>query len=191
MIAVKKTNNDDGFTLVELLVTCLIMGLVFTVVATMFISISSAQRIVTGVTTSTTDAQVAASTIEKSLRNSSEFKLTVPASTTDQLLVARVANQTNTLSWSCQAWYYSSTTGSIYTTKTADGTKITAPTAMQLQTWPVLVTKVTPRTGTTIFTVDASKVIIAFNATPSGQPSIAIQTTAVKQTGTAEALSCY
>lgn len=186
----RRASSDSGFTLVELLVSCLLLVLVLTVVATLFISISTTQRVVAGVTGSTTDAQVAATSIENSLRNASEFRVTVPTGT-DQLLVARVADQANTLSWSCRAWYYSATNKAIYTTRTNEGTKIAAPTTEQLATWAPLVANVTPRSGTSLFSVDGAKVTIAFNTTPPGQLPIAIQLTAVKQTGATEAGTCY
>jgi hypothetical protein len=153
--------------------------------------VTATQRTVTAVTTSTSTAQLAASAIEGGVRNASDVS-TVTTVGTDQYFVVRTANQGATITWNCRAWYYSSANGgSIRSTQTADGTKITAPTAAQLQNWTLLVSGVTPRSGTGIFTSTVGGVTIAFNASVTDSKPIAIQTTVVKRTGVTEAGTCY
>ncbi len=185
-----KARADSGFTLVELLVTTLLVALVLTVVGGIFISVTSVQRTVGSLTSTTTAAQAAASAIEQGVRNSSEISLTIPAGT-DQLLVVRTANQTGTLTWNCRAWYYSATNGSIRSTVTANGTKITAPNATALATWPLLVSGVTPHSGATVFTNTGDAVTIDYAVAVTTGPAIRIQTTALKRTGVVGTGTCF
>lgn len=186
-----RARSDAGFTLVEVLVVGLLLSVVLVVVYGIYTAITSAERVVTAITTTTTTAQSAATAIETGIRNSSEFALTNPQGN-DQLVVARTAEQGATLTWSCQAWYYSAANGgSIRSTRTIDGTEIAAPTSAQLATWSLLLTGVEPRTGTGIFTVSGDELRISFNGTVAGQQPVAIQTTVVGRTGVSEAFSCY
>ncbi len=184
--------HDSGLTLVEMLVASLILSVVLIAVAGMMISMFAAQRTVSAVTQATTAAQAAASNIATGVRNASDLSLTTPSGTTNQLLVVRTANNdVNTLTWSCKAWYFSSTDGSIRTKTTANGTKITAPAADQLATWTVLVDDVTPRSGAGIFTAVAGGIEIAYDAQISEGDPVVIQTTATKRSGVTEAGTCF
>ena len=193
-LAARTRDEDSGLTLIELLVTSLLLGIVVTVVGTIFISSLNVQQTVTGTTTSTTSAQSSATTIDSSVRNASGYA--VSASGADQLLVARVAGSGTALSWSCVAYYYSSSAGTIRMTRGAVGTKITAPSAATLATWTLLSTSVTPRTGSTIFTdVDGTSLSVAYDVTGAGK-KVAIQFTSSRPIGVAtttlaEADKCY
>jgi len=186
-----KLRSDAGFTLVEVLVAGALLSVVLIVVAGIYTSITSAERVVNAITTTTKTAQGAATAIETGIRNSSEFILTNPQGS-DQMVVARTADQDATLTWSCRAWYFSAANGgSIRSTRTTDGTHIPAPNASQLANWTLLVTGVSPRTGSGIFTVSGNELQISFNGTVSGQQPVAIQTTVAARTGVSEAHSCY
>ena len=182
--------RDAGFTLIELLVTTVLLSAVILVGGGLFISVLTTQRTVSAVTTSATDAQLAASTIESRIRNASEFRLS--AAGPDQLLVARSANAGSTLTWSCHAWYYSPANGgSLRTTTTPAGTRIAAPNAAQLATWTLLAQGITPRSGTGIFSASGKQLTISFNATAQNNQPVAIQTTTAILTGVTETLTCY
>lgn len=182
---------DAGLTLIELMVTSMIMVIVIAVVAGIFISVTSAERTVNALTSSANTAQSAANAIETGVRNSSEFIVKAPSGN-DQLLVARTANQGATLTWNCRAWYFSAANGgSIRSTATADGTRISAPTAAQLATWTLVASGITPRTGTGIFAKSGAELSVAFNSTVKDGRPVAIQTTVVKRAGSSEAGTCY
>lgn len=184
--------SDSGFTLVELLVTCLLLGLVFAVVGGIFMSVTAAQRTVTALTTTTSAAQVSASTIVGGVRNASDVSAVYAPSGNDQYFVVRTASQGATITWTCRAWYFSAANGgSIRYTQTADGTKITAPTSTQLASWSLLATGISPRTGTGIFTAATGGMTISYNAVATGSTPVAIQTTALKRTGVTEAGTCF
>ena len=182
--------HDAGLTLIELLVTMLLLGLVFSAVAGVMISMFAAQNTVSAVTQKTTAAQAAASNIAVGVRNASDLSLTTPSGS-NQLLVVRTANSDATITWSCKAWYFDAGTATLRTKTTADGTKITAPTAAQLSGWALLAGDVAPRTGTGIFAAVAGGVAISFNAQTSAGPPVAIKTTATKRSGVTEAGSCF
>ncbi len=193
--AARRTRDDEsGLTLVELLVTVLLLSVVITVVGSIFMTSLNVQQRVSGTTSSTTSAQSSAATIDATVRNASAYALS--ASGTDQLLVARVAGSGSTLTWSCVAYYYSSSAGTIRTTRGVVGTKITAPSASTLATWTLLSTAVTPRTGSTIFTdVDGTSLNVAYDVTGAGK-KVAIQFTTSRPIGVAvstlaEADKCY
>jgi len=187
-------DDESGLTLVELLVTSLLFALVGGVIAAIFISTLKVQQTVTGVSTSANTAQSAAATIDASLRNASGYSLT--ASGSDQLLVARVAGAGSTLSWTCKAFYYSASAGTIRMSSGAVGTKITVPSASVLATWPVLSTAVSPRTGSTIFTdVDGVSLTTSYDVTGASK-KVAIQFTSSRPIGVAattlaESDKCY
>jgi Tfp pilus assembly protein PilW len=185
-----KVRADSGLTLVELLVSTLLVALVLTVVGGIFISVTSVQRTVGSLTSTTTAAQAAASAIEQGVRNASEISLTTPTGT-DQLLVVRTANQTGTLTWTCRAWYYSATSGQIRSTATNNGTHITAPNSTALAAWPLLVSGVTPHSGTTVFTAAGDSVTIDYDVAVTTGPAVRIQTTALKRTGVVGVGTCF
>jgi prepilin-type N-terminal cleavage/methylation domain-containing protein len=189
--------GDDaaaGFTLIEMMVATLLFALVGAVVGAIFISTLQAQQTVSGVSSSTNAAQSAANVIDSTLRNASGYA--VSASASDQLLVARVAGTGSTLTWSCRAFYYSASAGTIRMYNGSVGTKITTPTPSALATWTLLTSSVTPRTGTTIFTdVDGVTAQVAFDVTGASK-KVAMQFSTsrpidVASTTLAESDKCY
>src|SRR4051812_34136592 len=104
-------SDDKGFTLVELVIAAMILVLVLAVVGAMITSLSKTSTTVTGMTSTSTSAQLAAESVELGIRNSSDFLLTSPTGS-DQLLIARTAQGTTSVTWTCVAWYYSAADGS-------------------------------------------------------------------------------
>ena len=182
--------REDGFTLTELLVASALFALVIVVAGGIFIGQSQAQRQVSVVTSAATNAQAAGNSIDGGIRNSSGFKLTAVGG--DQFLVARVAGSAATLQWECRAWYYSASARTIRTTTVTPGTPMTAPTSTQLNNWVLLVSGVSPRTGTTIFTASGATLSVAFNAvTGQGARPVAISLSTSPLAGVTENTTCY
>jgi len=184
------TSRDEGFTLTEMLVASALFSLVLLVAGGVFLGQFQAQQQVSAVTSTTTDAQLAGTTIDDGIRNSSGFELTATGS--DQMVVARVAGGGTTLAWTCQAWYYSAVAGTIRSTSTTPGTPVAVPTSSQLSTWALLVDGVVPRTGSTIFGVGGDTLTVAFNVTTgeSYRP-VAISFSSSPLAGVTETTSCY
>src|SRR5438309_1578089 len=98
--------TEEGFTMIELIIAMMLLVLVLAIVGAMIFSLSSTSKTVQSLTATSSSSQVAAESIERGIRNSSDFLLTSPTGT-DQMLVARTARGTTTLTWVCAAWYYS------------------------------------------------------------------------------------
>ncbi len=181
--------DQRGFTLVELLVYMVLLLLVLAVAGGLLSSTLVHSTTIRTVDESSTAAQLAADSIESGIRNSSDFSLTSPSGT-DQMIVARVASSDATLTWSCAAWYYSATDGSLRMSRS--GTAIAAPTTAQLASWTLLVDGVQPITGTEIFTTTAGRrLVIAFIGLAGDQPPVSITTSAFSRAGATGSVSCF
>jgi prepilin-type N-terminal cleavage/methylation domain-containing protein len=186
----RRLRRDDGFTLTELIASSVLFSLVTLTAVSIFLGQFSAQQQVSAITTATTDAQLAGTTIDTGIRNSSGFELT--AVSADQLLVARVAGGGSTLQWTCRAWYYSASADTIRMTSTTPGTPVVAPTASQLETWTLLADGVTPTSGTTIFSASGDLLTVSFRAkTDDDNKPVAIELSSAPLAGVTETTTCY
>ncbi|MDQ1542532.1 MAG: hypothetical protein QOK08_170, partial [Actinomycetota bacterium] len=88
--------RDDGFTLVELMVACVVMAIIMAAVGGMLFSLITTPRAVTARENAASSAQLAVRSIQVGVRNSSDFRLTSPNGV-DQLLVARTAQSGSTI----------------------------------------------------------------------------------------------
>jgi len=141
---VRSRGNDEGITLIELIVASMLSLTVLCILAGMFISTTSAEATVRSLTSATTSSQLAWNAIDRSTRNSSAVDVTAVGS--DTVMRARTVGSAATAVWGCSAFYYSSTDKTIrYSTST---TAIAAPanTAAQ-RSWTLLADNVT-KTGT-------------------------------------------
>lgn len=180
--------GDEGFTLIELIIASMILAVVLAIVGGMVMSMSTTSKTVRTLGSTSTSAQLATESIERGIRNSSDFLLTVPTGT-DQMLVARTAQGGSTLVWVCAAWYYSASDGSIrYTTSSS---AIPTPTSSTLSQWTLLTKNVSPVSGTTIFSGSSPTLTISFNDTSSGAGPIAITSTVVSRAGSSGTPACY
>lgn len=187
---IERLRRDNGFTLSELIVSSALFSLVILVAGSILLGQVSAQQQVSAVTSATTEAQLASSTIDGGIRNSSGFELTAVGS--DQLLVARVAGGGATLQWVCRAWYYSADADTIRMTSTTPGTPVAAPTVAQLATWTLLADGITPTTGTTIFSASGDLLTVSFRAkTDDDNRPVAIELSSAPLAGVTESTTCY
>lgn len=181
--------EEPGFTLVELIVYMMLMVLVLAVAGGLLGSTLIQSTTVRTVDESSTAAQLAADSIESGVRNSSDFSLTSTVGD-DQMIVARVASNDATLTWSCMAWYYSATEGSLRMLRS--DAAIDAPTAAQLPSWTLLVDGVQPISGSAIFSTTAGRrLVIAFNGLAGDHPPVAITTSAFGRAGATGSVSCF
>lgn len=186
----RRLRRDEGFTLTELLVSSALFSLVVLVAGSIFIGQTSAQQQVSAITGATVDAQLAGTTIDTGIRNSTGFELTPTGS--DQLLVARVAGGSTSLQWTCRAWYYSASEHSIRMHSSTPGTQVAAPTATQLATWTMLVDGVYPTSGTTIFSASGDVLTASFRAeTDDDNKPVAIELSSSPLAGVTENTTCY
>lgn len=142
--------EDDGITLVEVLIAAVLSLIVLGVMAGMFISTTNAEANVRGLTTATTQSQLAWNTIDRSTRNSSIVAVASVGS--DMVLRARTVGSGTTAVWGCTAFYWSATDKTIrYSTSTS---AIAAPanTAAQ-RSWTLLADNVVKTGSTAVFAV--------------------------------------
>lgn len=180
-------SDDDGFTLIELLVTTLLFSMVVVVVGSIFMSLIRTHETVRDSTASANGGQLAATSIETGVRNSSNFRLTNIGS--DQLLVARTAGSGATLTWRCAAWYYSASERSIRTTSSTAAIGI--PTATALQDWTLLVDEVDPRNGTAVFVKSGTELVVSFDADVERADPVDIEFTVIPPVNDPLETSCF
>jgi type II secretory pathway pseudopilin PulG len=183
----KRERTDDGFTLIELIVAASLTVLVILVVGGLMYSGSTTERSVRTVTAATTAGQLAASNVEKSIRNSSAFK--VQAVGADQFLVARIAGSGTALTWTCSAWYFSAADKTLRTITSS--TAIAQPTVAAQQSWTLLSGGLIPAGGTTVFLAGGSRLTITFQVDAGTGPDVAFRSSIASQTGQTGSTPCY
>ncbi|HCG00691.1 MAG TPA: hypothetical protein DEV93_09125 [Chloroflexi bacterium] len=180
---------EQGFTMIELLVYSLLLVLVIGIAGGMLISVMVNSKSADAVSKDTSAAQLTVDSIDSSIRNSSDFQLTVPSGT-DQLLIARTASTSGSLTWNCVGWYYSASgTGSIRSWRSSMA--IVAPTSTQLASWTLLAKGITPLTGTTVFSATPKRLTVSFKAGTGKQVPVGITSAAVSRAGASGSLSCF
>lgn len=190
MTSPAEQNSEQGFTLVELLISSMLLVIVLTIVGAIMASTTSTSKIVNSVTSASTAGQLAAESVERGIRNSSDFHLTTPTGT-DQLLVARTAQGGATINWICMAWYYSAAGGGTIR-YTSSPTAIPAtPTATDLAGWTLLDTGVSPASGTGIFSATGTVLTLAFNGLAGSNPPVAISSSVFSRAGSSGTPACY
>lgn len=177
--------DESGFTLIELLVYGVLLIIALVAISGVFIGILGTQQKVTASTATTNAAQVTASAMSSAIRNSSGFSITTPSGT-DQLLLTRTAQTSNTVDWQCQGWYYSASAGTIRFTSSSS-----AITTSTLASWTLVLSGVSPITGTTIFSASSQTVTIAYSAAITNLKPVNITTSVVSPAGTAGSAPCF
>jgi hypothetical protein len=201
-----RAKDDRGISLAELAIYAALSTVVLTIVASVFISAVNTRTQVTDLTRATGVGQLIASSVEEGVRNASG-----PSSTSDpvqkvgikaetptehgQLLRARVAVGASnaTIVWRCQAWFYSSDTGAVYSAVNAT-TKINDPVSFSVvdgnhvpeiddDRWTLLGDGIALPTGVTaFFGAGTDRVVLRFEVTAQDVSLILIPSTVVKRT---------
>jgi len=174
---------DEGFTLIEMLVAGLLFSLVFMIIAAIFISSIRVQQTVTNVSSATVDAQAAATSIDKGVKNAVGLELTgdpgAPSGLPpdDQMLVAEVATgggDADSIVYNCQAWYYDASAGEIRWRVSALA-EVAAPNSAQLAGWTLLADRVTPSVPPSVFTHSGATIGVAYQTTVDENSPVAIE----------------
>lgn len=183
-------HETAGLTLIELLVYSILLVSVLLIVGSIIISSLAVERAVRESTTSTSTAQLAATSIESGVRNATAVEL-IPVGS-DQVLMARTAGaDPSSVEWVCQAWYYSSGSGTIrMTTSASDATPVAMPTS-EPASWALLASNIIAPTSGVIFTNSGNSVTIYFQATATNSEPVDIRSSSVLRAGPLESASCF
>lgn len=189
--------NSTGFTLIELLVYTMLIGLVLAIVGAMLINTARTSKTVTGVTAASTAGQLVAHSVEKGIRNSSDFLISSPTGA-DQLLLARTALSGNPIQWACAAWYYSPAGGGSIRYKLSSSAIVVAA-ASDTTNWTLLdqgivpkITAGTPPVPVGIFKKAADeRLVLSFSGLAGDHPPVEITSSAVSRAGATGEPTCY
>lgn len=181
--------DEEGFTLVELLVYSLLLVLVLAIVGGLFISTLRTESRIRSVTFASTQSQLIADSIGSGIRNASSFTVR-QVGTDDQLLLARVATGDSALAWTCMAWYYDqSGNGSVRYKRSA--TEIRDLAQRDVDGWTLVGEGVQAVTGTTIFDQAGSTLKVEFTGTTEQSAPVAITSSTASRLGTTESAPCF
>jgi prepilin-type N-terminal cleavage/methylation domain-containing protein len=141
----RRRRDDDGFTLMELLISVGLFAIIMTIVGSVILSSLGADRTVRTVTTTTTEGQLVVNVIEEAVRNSTAVSI---ATASDGVSVFATVRSTVGGSAACVAWFYDSETETVYQRRAAAA--ITAPTPGAVgDTWTRLGGSIVPDVDST------------------------------------------
>lgn len=188
MIRRARRASDEGFTMVELLVASVLGVIVLLIVGSLLINGLRGQSSVTSITTATNNAQLAATTIQSDIRNSTAVKTTAIGS--DQFVVARVARGTDlAVAYECVAWYYSASKDEIRSTESAAA--ITAPSATALANWRLVASNIAPKGPSVFSSADIKSLSITFFIDAGSAESVPITSFAASRNPTGDSAPCF
>ena len=182
---------DGGLSLIETIVYALLLVVVVALVGGIIISSTSTQASVSRVNTATTTGQLAASSVQNGIRNSTAFVLKTYGS--DQLVVASTVPAGATTTPSCYAWYFSSSARTLrYTKLTA--ALATQPSASTMGGWTLLASNVTTDGGPTVFSRSSGTdpmLTITFATTAGSSKPVQFTSSVVSRLAGTDISSCY
>jgi type II secretory pathway pseudopilin PulG len=173
-------------TLVELLIYSSLAIVVLGIVGTILIQSLSLDKSVRGRNEAIQIGQLIATAVQSDVRNSTEVSWSSTAS--GEMLTMSTKNAAGAISCNYDAWYFSSTSGTIR--KKSSPTIITTPTAAQLDTWTLLGDKVSKDGSRNVFTRAGLNVDLRFLALTGTADPVLISTTVVSRGTTLEASQC-
>lgn len=147
----RASRDDEGLTLVELIIYMSLTVVVGTIVVSMFISTIQTQERVTAVTQATTRGQVVAQSIEKALRNAVD--VSIEGTNGDTLKVLTTLSGAGT----CQAWRV-----------TSAGT-LQVSTGAGFTSWGDMATNVVTLSGARFFAQDATRIAYSLGFDADGR----------------------
>lgn len=163
--------HDDGFTLIEVLITSALLPLLVGLVGALVITAQRTDSTVRAATSAATAGQIVIDGVTTAARSADWAS--VSTSGTGQLLRVRTASTDTTLSWSCRAWWFDG--GKIWL-KSAS-TTIAAPTAPATQGWTLVATGVAAQETNPVFVYAAGALSVMYTVSDGSQSPVLIATT--------------
>lgn len=188
--------SQRGFTLVELMISTGLTLIVLVIVGGILISGLRTQEIARSVTDAANTAQQIVHSVQAGVKNASAITVSSdPVSGTQLLLVRTVSSDPNSTASSCQAWYYTpSSGGAVYTKKTSPATAITLPTGGPQGVWTILGTGVSPadpNTGKVFNAPNGGRVELKFDVAAGVHPYVLINTMTYNSQSTSVSAPCF
>lgn len=179
--------HDAGFSLIELVVATLLFSLVTITVVGVIISATTAERSVRTVTGATSAGQLVMRSLDAGI-SSAAAPVTVTASGSDQYIVARTPSKGTTLTWSCSAWYFSSSDRTIRYTNSSSS--ITVSSTAQ-RSWSLLADGVRPVGSTAVFAASGTiGAVVTFTVDAGNTPPVSFASTITTQSPATGVGSC-
>lgn len=169
-----RAGDQDGFTLVELIVAMAVGLLVIAMITGGLILVLGHQRRVVDTGQSSAEIQAAFTSIQRGVRNTTSDGAKVAGS--GNVLVVFTGGGDTTNTWRCQAWQYmpgptAGDAGTLYTRYAPQGTKLDAVTNPKSAGWTVAVQHVSLTSGRPAFSLAADgSVKLAMVASRTGNP---------------------
>jgi len=188
--------NDQGFTLVELMISLGLTIIVLVITGGILISGLRTQEVARSVTDAANTAQQIVHSVQSGVKNASAITVMSNTTTGTQLLLVRtVSSDPNSTAPSCQAWYYTPANGgAVYTTKTTPATAITLPSGGPQGIWTILGTGVSPADPTTgkVFNApNGGRVELKFDVAAGSHPYVLINTMTYNSQSTSVSSPCF
>lgn len=189
-------NEEDGFTLIEMMVASSVALIVLAIAGGMLIAGLRTQETALRVTEAANTAQQIVHSVQAGVKNASAIIVTSNTVTGTQLLLVRtVSLDPTSTAPSCQAWYYTPANGgTVYTIKTTPPTAITVPTGGPQGVWTILGTGVTPAdpiTGKVFNAPSGGRVELKFDVAAGSHPYVLINTMTYSSQSTSVSSPCF
>lgn len=189
----KRISDESGMSMAELLIYSLLLSLVLGIIGSLLISTLRTESTVRSVVDATTEAQLAARSIDTGIRNASAHTL-LPQANNNQLVLARVAKGTEDISWACAAWYYTSSAtgeGTIRYKESTDPIAVPADSS-EVADWLLLAEGVQPITGLDIFSGSGDTLTMSFEVSAGPEnPPASIQTSTIRRVTVWDSDTCF
>jgi type II secretory pathway pseudopilin PulG len=106
--------TDEGMTLVELLVYIVLLGMILVVVSGFLVTSLRSQSVTINDNAVSNTTNVITRSMEAGIANASGISVESPTSWGQMVRVRTAIVTSSTVTWKCEAWYYSFTTGGFY-----------------------------------------------------------------------------
>lgn len=176
-------HHDSGFTLVELLIFSFFSVIILAIAGGMLISSLNVETTTRGSLERSNLDQLITRTVDTGVRSASDFQIK-PLTVDGQLMRARVAvgTKAGTVTWECQAWYYSSVTKGFYWARSATGLVPGPVKAADLRASPWLLVGegLYLDASNGFFGSDSSNAWLRFKFSPDKKAPVVVRNTTIK-----------
>ena len=181
--------NDQGVSLVELLVYLALMVVVASILGSLLINFLNLQKRIVNSTTASQQAQSIAQALEVSVRNATAVSLTQVGSG-DQMVTVRSSRTDSPGAWDCIAFYYSAAKdGSIRYHRSSSA--IGVPVPSDLASWVLLGQGIKPTLPEGFFSLTGTRLKFAFQSQVVTSPATNIDSVVTARGGPWVSAPCF